>query len=74
MEKKDKKKMLVYTDPDFIDSPKYNNSLKVAIKNNPEGLPEHKIARMLMTSNEEVIFIINNALAKIRAILTKGDK
>ena len=74
MEKKDKKKILINIDPDFIDSPKYNNSLKVALKNNPEGMTEHKIAKMLMMTPEETIMLVNNALAKLRAFLTKGDE
>ena len=62
----DKIRLRIENEEDFIYYPRLNNSLKLLIEKNPEGLPDDKIAKALMISEEEASAIFESALEKIR--------
>lgn len=56
-------------DDDFILSIKYNNSLKKAIDENPEGCDNDKIAKFLNITEEEVEVIYKEAIRKLQKLM-----
>ena len=59
----------LHNDPDFINCPRFNNSLKNLINHNPDGLTDKRIAQYLMISEEEVVKTYQNIIEKIRQSL-----
>ena len=62
----DKIRLRIENEEDFIYYPRLNNSLKLLIQKNPDGLDNDKIAKALMISEEEVEKIFESAVNKIR--------
>jgi DNA-directed RNA polymerase specialized sigma24 family protein len=54
---------------DFIDCPKFNNSIKQLIEKNPEGIDDETIAKILNMSVEEVEQTYQNAIKKLQKYL-----
>lgn len=53
-------------DEDFILSSKYNNSLKKAIEDCPDGFENDKIAKFLNITTEEAEQIFKDAIVKLQ--------
>jgi hypothetical protein len=62
----DKIRLRIENEEDFIYYPRLNNSLKLLIQKNPDGLDNDKIAKALMISEKEVEDIFQSAVNKIR--------
>jgi DNA invertase Pin-like site-specific DNA recombinase len=67
--KKEKNKLNL--NRDYINAPKYGNSLKTALDINPNGFDEETIAQFLGVSLSTVKKIKNKAIEKIRRIVLK---
>lgn len=74
MKYSEKIRHLIDNDEDYIHSPSNNNSLKEFVLNNPDGVDNDKIARVLLLSTEEVDLIYHQAILKIRNKLLKEGK
>jgi hypothetical protein len=61
-------------DPDFILSPKNNNSLKVLLKRNPNGVSDRVIARVLNISEEEVEKTYQMVVQKLRKVMVEENE
>jgi hypothetical protein len=61
----------IQTEEDYIRSKKFHNSLNKFISKNPDGSEDAAIARILMIAVEDVEKIYNEAVAKLRAELSK---
>ncbi len=57
------------SDPDFIVSPKYNNSLQELLDANPDGVPDSIIAKVLRMSQEEIDKTYKSAIMKLKGVL-----
>lgn len=68
-----KRDVRIDTDPDFVDSPKHNNSLRTLIADHPNGAPDHVIRRVLRLSQEEVEAVYLRAILKLRENLRDDD-
>jgi len=68
---KDKKTLRkkIQEDPDFIYCPRLGNSLKKLVDNNPDGIDDERIEKVLLLSAKEVEDIYNSALEKLRRSL-----
>lgn len=56
----------VTTDEDYIRCPKFGNSLSRFINKNPDGIENDAIARLLLTTEEEVNRLYEEAVALLR--------
>lgn len=66
----EEKKHKINNQEDFIDYPKYQNSIKKLIEEKyPEGAPDDVIAKALNISEEEVEEIYQSAIKKLQAEL-----
>lgn len=63
---KNKIKQKIETDPDFINYPKFGNSLRKALDANPDGLPDETIQKMLLMTQEEIDKEFESAIIKLR--------
>lgn len=64
---KDSMQQKIQEDPDFINYPKYQNSLSEFLRQKPNGTDDMSlIAKTLMISQEEAEELYNSALEKIR--------
>lgn len=68
-----KRDVRIDTDPDFVDSPKHNNSLKRLVSEYPNGVPDHIIRRALRLTQEEVDAVYSRAILKLRESLRDDD-
>jgi hypothetical protein len=68
-----KRDIRIDTDPDFVDSPKHNNSLKKLIADYPGGAPDRIIRRVLRLTQEEVEAVYLRAILKLRENLKDDD-
>jgi len=59
----------IETDEDFINYPRYGNSIKNLIENNPNGVDNKKISKALMMSEKQVEETFLSAVVKIRKIM-----
>lgn len=59
-------KRKIAEDPDFIDSPRNDNSLAKLISKKPDGVDEKTIAKVLRMTEEEVHDTLARATNKIR--------
>lgn len=58
---------LLNSDPDYIRSPKYDNSLNKLLEVNPNGVPDSTICKVLKISQEELDSLYQNVILKLRA-------
>lgn len=65
----EEKKLKLMEEEDFIDCPKFNNSIKQLIEKNPEGVDDETIAKVLNMSVEEVEETYQNAIKKLQKYL-----
>jgi hypothetical protein len=63
----------INTDPDFIYSKKFNNSLAEIIARYPDGVPDNVIAKVLKLKTSQFNTIFNKILSKLRDSL-KGKE
>lgn len=63
----------IQTDPDFVNYPALDNSLKKVLKAHPEGLSVDKIAKALMLTEEQVNTIMAAALSKFKEAVTDDE-
>jgi hypothetical protein len=59
----------IENDPDFINYPKFGNSLKKAMDANPNGLSDETIQKMLLMTQEEIDTTYESAIMKLRTHL-----
>ena len=57
------------TDEDYIESPKYSNSLKKLLERYPEGTPISTVCKVLVLKSDEVEKIYKRAIMKLRNLL-----
>lgn len=62
----DEKKIKILQDEDFVDCPKFKNSIKKIKEKNPEGIDDKLIAEILLMTPEELESTYLNSLKKIR--------
>lgn len=62
----DEKKIKILQDEDFVDCPKFKNSIKKIKEKNPDGIDDKLIAEMLLLTPEELEILYLNSLQKIR--------
>jgi hypothetical protein len=62
-------KKRVETEPDFIDCPEYDNSLKKFVDAHPNGVDEKTIAKVMVATKDEVKKIYQSAIQNLRARL-----
>ena len=65
----EEKKFKVNEDEDFIDYPKFKNSLNKLIEKYPEGVDQETIAKVLMMTTEEVEETYASAIKKLQLAL-----
>jgi hypothetical protein len=62
----DEKKHKIYNDEDFIDYPKFKNSLSKLIEKYPDGVDTETIAKVLNMTEEEVEETYMSAIQKLK--------
>jgi hypothetical protein len=62
----DEKKAKILQDEDFVDCPKFKNSIKKIKEKNPDGIDDKLIAEILLLTPEELEALYLNSLQKIR--------
>jgi len=62
----DEKKHRILKEENFIDYPKYKNSIEKLIEKHPDGVSDEVIAKVLNITKEEVEEIYNSAIEKIK--------
>ena len=60
----------IWSDPDFIIAPKYQNSLNKMLKDHPNGVPTKVICKALQITPEELQSIYDSAILKLQKALT----
>jgi len=65
----DEKKLKLTQEEDYIDCPKFNNSIKQLIDRNPDGIDDETIAKVLNMSVDEVEKTYQNAINKLKKSL-----
>lgn len=65
----EEKKLRLTEEEDFIDCPKFNNSIRQLIEKNPEGVDDETIAKVLNMTAEEVEKTYQNAIKKLQKSL-----
>jgi len=65
----EEKKRKIEEDEDFIDYPKFKNSVNKLIEKYPEGIDKETIAKVLMMSEEEVDEVYASAIKKLQISL-----
>lgn len=59
----------IQTDPDFINCPEFDNSLKKFADAHPNGVDEKTIAKVMMVTKDEVKKIYQSAIQNLRSKL-----
>lgn len=72
--KKEEIKDKILNDPDFIWSPKYENSLDKFAHRHDEGVDNNHAAKVLLMEPEEVESIFQQALEGLRKLIGGGAK
>lgn len=67
----EEKKRKIAEEDDFIDCPKFKNSIKNLIERNPDGVDDEVIAKVLNIPESEVNAIYNSAINKLKKMLDK---
>lgn len=57
---------LVNTDEDFVNMPRYNNSVAAVVEAHPNGLPMRVVARAMAMTENEAEEVFQSALRKMR--------
>jgi hypothetical protein len=65
----DETKRKIKEDPDFIDSPRNENSLAKLLSKKPDGVDEKTIAKVLGMTEEEVHDTVISAIEKMRKVM-----
>jgi hypothetical protein len=65
----EEKKHKLTQEEDYIDCPKFNNSIKQLIEKNPDGVDDETIAKVLNMTPEEVEETYQNAIKKLKKSL-----
>ena len=63
---KNKIKEKIEQDPDFINYPKFGNSLKKALESNPNGIKDEIIQKMLLMTQEDIDNTYESAIMKLK--------
>jgi hypothetical protein len=61
-------------DSDYINSPKYSNSLSLFLKDNPNGVKDKVICRLLDINQDQLEEIFKSAMNKLRQKIVSTDK
>lgn len=59
---------------DYINSPKHSNSLSVFLKDNPNGVKDKMICKLLDLSQSELDEIFKSAMTKLRQKIVNSNK
>jgi DNA-directed RNA polymerase specialized sigma subunit len=62
----EEKKLKLLEEEDYIDCPKFNNSIRDLINQNPDGVNDELIAKVLNISVEDVEKIYQSAIKKLK--------
>lgn len=62
----------IWSDPDYIDAPKYGNSLHKMLKDYPRGVPNRVACKALQITPEELQSIYESAIVKLRTALANS--
>lgn len=62
-------KRKIEEDPDFINSPRYDNSLAVFALKNDDGVDDSYISKVLLISEEEVLKLYDKAISSLKKIM-----
>ena len=65
----EEKKLKLAQEEDYIDCPKFNNSIKQLIEKNPDGVDDETIAKVLNMTVEEVEKTYQSAVNKLKKSL-----
>lgn len=65
----EEKKHKLTQEEDYIDCPKFNNSIKQLIEKNPDGIDDETIAKVLNMTPQEVEETYQNAIKKLKKSL-----
>lgn len=60
------KKTKIFNDPDFIASPKYNNSLEEFCARHDDGIETNHVAKVLLMEEDEVLEIYEEAVENLK--------
>ena len=60
---------LIDTSPDFVNAPRFGNSLNKLLEKYPDGAPDRVVAQALMMTQEEVDELLKRVLYKLRTHL-----
>ena len=71
--KKDEIKEKIENDPDFIWSPKYDNSLEKFMHRHDEGVETNHAAKVLLMEPSEVESIYERALKNLKKLMGADD-
>ena len=59
-------KKRIQNDPNFVNDPRFNNSLEQVLAKYPEGVSAFQKSKMLMLTKEEMEEIYQNIIEKLR--------
>lgn len=59
----------LFTDPDWIESKRFDNSLRKALERYPDGAPDRVIAQCLGVSEEEIDPMYTEVVERLRDLL-----
>lgn len=59
----------IQSEEDFCYCPRLGNSIKNLIEKNPDGLQNERIAKVLLTTEEDVEKLFESAIKKLRSCL-----
>jgi hypothetical protein len=71
---KEKLKEKILTDPDFIYSPKYDNSLDKFMHRHDEGVESSHAAKVLLMEEQEVDDIYEEAVNNLKKLMGANDE
>jgi hypothetical protein len=71
---KEKLKEKILTDPDFIYSPKYDNSLDKFMHRHDEGVESSHAAKVLLMEEQEVDDIYEEAINNLKKLMGANDE
>jgi hypothetical protein len=74
MSNKEKLKEKILTDPDFIYSPKYDNSLEKFMLRHDEGVDSSHAAKVLLMDEKEVDEIYEEAIKNLKKLMGVSDE
>lgn len=69
MKNKDSLRKRIKEEEDFIYCPRLGNSMKQLLQNNPEGIDNERMSKVLLMTEEEIEKEYNLALKKLKEII-----